>query len=110
MNKYRNRKTIIDGIKFDSKAEARRYVELKLMQDAGHIKDLRLQPKFTLQESYKNNKGKTVRAITYIADFTYFQDGKNVVEDVKGVETKEFKLKKKLFENKYKEIDFRLIR
>lgn len=110
MNKYRNRKTIVDGIKFDSKAEARRYVELKLMEDTGHIKNLKLQPKFELQPKYKNNKGKTVRAITYIADFSYIENGKSIVEDVKGVETKEFKLKKKLFENKYRDIDFRLVK
>ncbi len=110
MNKYRNRKTIVDGITFDSKAEARRYVELKLMEDTGHIKDLKLQPKFELQEKYKNNKGQTVRAITYKADFSYIENGKLIVEDVKGVETKEFKLKKKLFENKYRDIDFRLIK
>ena len=110
MNKYRNRKTIVDGIKFDSKAEANRYIELKMLEKAGYIKQLKLQPKFTLQESYKSNKGQTVRAITYKADFTYFQDGKNVVEDVKGMETKEFKLKKKLFEYKYPNLDFRLIK
>ena len=71
MNKYRNRKTIVDGITFDSKAEANRYIELKMLEKAGYIKQLKLQPKFTLQESYKNNKGQTIRAITYIADFSY---------------------------------------
>lgn len=73
MNKYHNCKVIIDGIKFDSKAEARRYVELKLMEDTGHIKELKLQPKFELQPKYKNNKGETIRAITYKADFSYIE-------------------------------------
>ena len=110
MSKYNNKKTIVDNIKFDSKAEARRYVELKLMQDTGHIEKLTLQPKFELQPKYKNNKGETVRAITYKADFCYLEGNKIVVEDVKGVETKEFKIKRKLFENKYRDIDFRIIK
>lgn len=73
MSKYNNKKTIVDNIKFDSKAEARRYVELKLMQDTGHIEKLTLQPKFELQPKYKNNKGQCIRAITYKADFSYIE-------------------------------------
>lgn len=73
MNKYHNCKVMVDGIKFDSKAEARRYAELKLMEDTGHIKELKLQPKFELQPKYKNNKGETIRAITYKADFSYIE-------------------------------------
>lgn len=110
MSKYNNKKTIVDNIKFDSKAEAMRYKQLKILQQGNFITDLKLQPKFELQAKYTNNKGEHVRAITYKADFTYFQDGKCVVEDVKGVETKEFKIKKKLFENKYRDIDFRLVK
>lgn len=110
MSKYNNKKTIIDNIKFDSRAEANRYIELKLLEKAGKISDLELQPKFELQEKYINNKGEKVRAITYKADFSYIENGKLIVEDVKGVETKEFKLKKKLFENKYRDIDFRLVK
>ena len=72
MSKYRNRKTIHDGITFDSKGEANRYCELKILERAGEISDLTLQPKFTLQESFKKN-GKTHRAITYIADFPVFR-------------------------------------
>lgn len=110
MSKYKNKKTIVDNIKFDSKAEANRYIELKLLEKSGKISDLELQPKFTLQEKYTNNKGEKVRAITYKADFCYLEGNKIVVEDVKGVETKEFKIKKKLFENKYRDIDFRIIK
>lgn len=73
MSKYKNIKVMVDGIKFDSKAEARRYAELKLMEDTGHIKELKLQPKFELQPKYKNNKGETIRAITYKADFSYIE-------------------------------------
>ena len=112
MNKYRNTKIMVDGIMFDSKAEGKRYMELKLLEKAKEIEDLELQPKFELQPKYKNNKGQTIRAITYKADFRYHipNTGETIVEDVKGMETKEFKLKKKLLEYKYPEIDFRLIK
>lgn len=110
MNKYRNKKIIIDEIKFDSIAEGRRYKELKLLKEGNYITELKLQPKFELQAKYTNKKGKHIRAITYKADFSYIENGILVVEDVKGVETKEFKLKKKMFEYKYPDIDFRLIK
>ena len=110
MSKYNNKKTIVDNIKFDSKAEANRYIELKMLEKARKISDLELQPKFILQEKYINNKGEKIRAITYKADFCYLEGNKIVVEDVKGVETKEFKIKRKLFENKYRDIDFRIIK
>lgn len=110
MSKYNNKKTIVDNIKFDSKAEANRYIELKMLEKARKISDLELQPKFILQEKYINNKGEKIRAITYKADFCYLEGNKIVVEDVKGVETKEFKIKRKLFENKYRDIDFRIVK
>lgn len=111
MSKYRNRKTIIDGITFDSKGEANRYCELKLLQRAGEISDLTLQPKFTLQESFKKN-GKTHRAITYTADFQYFDklSRKWVIEDFKGVETEVFRIKRKLFEKEYPQYELRIVR
>lgn len=109
-NKYKNVKTIIDGIKFDSKAEARRYTELKLLEKVGEISNLKLQPKFILQHSFKH-EGKTVRAITYVADFQYTENGKEIVEDVKGVETAVFKIKKKMFIKAYDGIyEFRIVR
>lgn len=110
MNKYRNKKTIIDGIKFDSIAEGRRYKELKILEEGNYITDLKLQPKFELQEKYTNTKREHIRAITYKADFSYIENGKLIVEDVKGVITKEFAIKKKLFEYKYKDVEFRLIK
>ena len=109
MGKYNNRKTIIDNIKFDSNAEATRYQFLKILLKTGKIEDLELQPKFLLQPSFKKN-GKTIRAINYIADFKYIQDKKVVIEDVKGMETKEFKIKKKLFEYKYPEYELKIVR
>lgn len=110
MNKYKNKKVIIDRLKFDSMAEGRRYKELKLLEEGKYISDLELQPKFELQSKFTNAKGEHIRAITYKADFSYIENGKIIVEDVKGVETKDFKLKKKLFEYKYKDVDFRLIK
>lgn len=109
MNKYGNKKVLIDGIKFDSMAEGRRYKELKLMQRAGIIKELQLQPKFLLQESFKKN-GKTYRKIEYSADFKYIEKGKVVVEDVKGKETEVFRIKHKLFEYKYRDLELKLVK
>lgn len=105
-SKYNNKKTTIDGITFDSKREAQRYCELKLLQRAGEISHLELQPSFILLESFKKN-GKTHRGIKYIADFAYHDVEKQimVVEDVKSKATMTpvYKIKKKLFENKYPE-------
>ena len=105
MSKYRSTKAMIDDIVFDSMKERKRYCELKLLEKAGKIKDLSLQHKFELQPSFKKN-GTTFRKITYIADFVYFdlERMKIVVEDVKGYKTKEYLLKKKLFEFKYPEL------
>lgn len=101
-NKYKNQKTKIDEIIFDSKLEAKRYNELKLLLKSGLIEDLKLQPQFELQPSFKKN-GKTIRAITYKGDFSYIdkQTGSLVIEDTKGMKTKDYILKKKLFEYKF---------
>jgi len=100
MSKYRNVKTVVDGITFDSKREADRYCELKLLQRAGRITDLRLQVPFELQPAFTVN-GKKVRPIHYIADFMYKENGVYVVEDVKGQRTKEYMLKRKMYAYKY---------
>lgn len=109
MNKYRNKKVILDDYVFDSIQESRRYKELKLLLKAKEIQDLELQPHFLLQESFKKN-GKTYRKIEYIADFKYKENGKTIVEDVKGMQTDIFKLKHKLFEKKYPELELRIIK
>ena len=75
-SKYKAKKTIVDGIKFDSQKEGRYYKQLKLMERQGLIKDIRLQVKFELQPKYKKNN-KTIRAINYIADFMYCQGRQN---------------------------------
>lgn len=99
--KYNNTKTTVDGIKFDSKREATRYSELKLLERAGKITDLILQPRFELIPKYEIN-GRKVRKMEYIADFQYVENGKTVIEDAKGFKTKEYLIKKKLFEYQYK--------
>ena len=102
-NKYHNTKIIYNGIKFDSKKEMQRYKNLELLESTNYICSLELQKKFLLQEGYTNAEGKKIRPIYYIADFYYYDyiDNKWVVEDVKGVRTEVYKLKKKLFEYKY---------
>ena len=105
--KYNNKKTIVDGIKFDSKKEASRYQELRLLQRSSVITSLILQPSFVLQEKFRKN-GKAIRSIKYIADFSYYEDGKRIIEDVKGVQTEVFKIKKKLFELKYPELTIKI--
>ena len=101
-SKYKAKKTIIDGITFDSKSEAKRYEELKLLQRGGAIKNLSLQPRFMLQEGFKNiHTGKKERAIEYVADFMYDEGDRIVVEDVKGFKTADYKIKRKLFIKKY---------
>lgn len=99
-SKYRAFKTTVGGITFDSGLEAKRYTQLKILEAAGAIKNVQIQPKFRLMDSYKYN-GKTIRAIDYIADFTYKEDGKVIVEDVKGIRTKDYIIKSKLFIKKY---------
>lgn len=82
--KLKNKKTVIDGITFDSKKEANRYLELKVFLENGLIEDLKTQVTFELIPKQKLSNGKHERAASYIADFVYKQDGKIVVEDVKG--------------------------
>lgn len=101
-NKYRNIKVECDGHKFDSRKEADYYLWLKALQKLGNIRDLELQKEYILQDKFKLNN-KTIRKITYVADFTYYSyiDKKVHVVDVKGFKTEVYKLKKKLFEYKY---------
>lgn len=101
-NKYKNKKVIYNGIKFDSIKEKNRYMQLLYLEKAGLIKDIKLQYEFELQPAFTLNK-KKIRKITYIADFYYYDNNLNdyVVEDVKGIRTDVYKLKKKMFEYKY---------
>ena len=83
-NKYRAQKVIFDGIQFDSKKEANRYYELKLLERAGEITELELQKEFLLIPAQKIDGKVVERAVKYRADFVYKENGKIVVEDVKG--------------------------
>jgi len=97
--KYRNIKIEVDGIKFDSKAEYKRYTELKLFERVKNISALQLQVKFELQPSFVDNQGVKQRAITYVADFVYKENNKIIVEDLKSVATAKdstYKIKKKM--------------
>ena len=106
MSKYHSTKTVIDGITFDSKKEADRYAELKLLQKAGQISELILQPEYTLQPQFVRD-GKKIQPIKYRGDFAYIEGDKVVVEDVKGFKTKEYAIKRKMFLYQYPMIDFR---
>lgn len=96
--KYRNRKTVIDGITFASKREARRYAELRLFEALGRISELELQPRYTFPVRFDNG-----RRAAYVADFRYKDCDTNelVVEDVKGVRTAVYKLKKAMMRHFY---------
>lgn len=95
-NKYGNKKTEVDGIRFDSKKEAKRYLELKVLESAGEISDLRRQVKYELIPSQRINGKVVERKVEYIADFVYLRDGETVVEDTKGIRTKDYILKRKM--------------
>lgn len=82
--KYGNKKIDVDGILFDSKKEAGRYCELKLMERAGIISDLQLQKEYELIPTQRIDGKVVERACKYKADFAYTKDGQQVVEDVKG--------------------------
>ncbi|MBT2727859.1 DUF1064 domain-containing protein [Bacillus sp. ISL-75] len=100
-NKFGNKKTAVDDITFDSQAEAKYYQQLKWLKQSGQIKSFKLQPKFMLQEAFKKN-GKSFRKIEYKADFEVHRlDDSVEIVDIKGAVTKEFSLKRKLFERKY---------
>jgi hypothetical protein len=108
MNKYHSVLTQVDGYLFDSKAEARRYADLKLLERSGEIMCLDVHPVYILQDSFVY-KGKIIQPIRYEADFGYIENGKKVIEDVKGVRTAVFLIKQKMFWKRYPEIELRII-
>lgn len=111
-HKYNAKPTYLDGYHFDSKAEADRYKELLLAQNAGVISDLKVHQNFVLQPAFRDNTGKSQRQIIYEADFVYREAGKEkvTVEDLKGYETPVFKLKRKMFLFHYPEYELRITR
>lgn len=97
MNKYGAKKTVVDGIKFDSRAEARRYVDLRLLQLAGKISGLTLQVPFELAPGVKfEGAARKTPALRYVADFVYKEGDEVVIEDTKGVITDGFRIKRHL--------------
>ena len=109
MSKYHSKKTEVDGILFDSKREAQRYQQLKLMVKAGVICDLKMQVKYELVPAQYIDGKIVERAVTYTSDFEYYllkkqsygDVGQHIVEDVKGMRTEVYKIKKKLMLYKY---------
>lgn len=123
-NKYAAVKMTVDGITFDSRKEARRYTELKLLERTGKITDLQRQVKFKLipaqyeqsPEVYirgpkkgQHKQGKCIeQPVAYVADFVYVENGRKIIEDTKGVRTKDYIIKRKLVRWIYgKEYEFR---
>lgn len=94
MNKYRNKITTVDNIRFHSQREAKRYQELKILQMANRIKKLELQPRFPLVVN-------DIKICTYVADFSYIAKDHVIIEDVKGVKTALYSIKKKLLKACY---------
>lgn len=99
-SKYHAKKTVVDDITFDSKREADRYLVLKSMEEDGAIEDLRRQVRYELVPAFDVD-GRHYRPVFYVADFVYVEDGREVVEDVKGMRTDTYKLKAKLFARRY---------
>ena len=116
-HKYGNRKVAVDGIAFDSIREARRYKQLKLLLLSGEIVGLSMQVPFELVPAQYEDTGEVYskgprkgqpkqgkcieKSVVYVADFVYFENGKRVVEDTKGVRTPEYIIKRKLMLHKY---------
>ena len=94
MTKYKAIRTEVDGIMFASKKEAMRYKELKFLRSEYRISDLILQPKFPVEVCGK-------KICTYVGVFLYYENGEKIIEDVKGVKTPVYRLKKKLVEAIY---------
>ena len=105
-NKYRAKPEIVDGIRFASRREAKRYRDLKLLEACGFVTELELQPKFKLGPDdapilYKSDRCPNGRRAVYLADFRYRQDGQTIIEDVKGIDTPLSRLKRAIVEAQY---------
>lgn len=106
-SKYKNEPIEIDGHKFPSIKEANYYCDLKILKAAGIVTEFDKQVEFVLIPAYKNANGESIHAVKYIADFIVtYKDGHTEIVDVKGFRTKDYKLKKKLFEYQYRDRGF----
>lgn len=95
-SKYGSQKITVDGIEFDSRKEAHRYSELRLMERGGLIQNLQRQVKFELIPSQRYDGKVVERPCNYVADFVYQENGQTIVEDTKGFRTKDYIIKRKL--------------
>ena len=112
-NKYNARKTTVCGRTFDSKREADYYLELLARKQAGEIVRIGFQPSYTLLAGFKDNTGKNQKPITYTADFfVTYADGRHEVIEVKGMRTRDYLLRKKMFLHMMRDTDivFREVR
>jgi hypothetical protein len=102
-SKYRAQKTKVDGITFDSKGEADYYCQLKLLQRAGEVTDIKLQPRYPILDASERSRG-----IDYVADFLVtYADGRQEIIDFKGVRTAVYRMKKKMFHERYPNLEIR---
>ncbi len=105
--KYHREKAALDGIMFDSTKERDYYAELKMLQKAGEVVNIELQPKFELQPGFERN-GKKERAIIYRADFKVsYADGHIEIVDTKGFKTDVYGIKRKMLLYRYPNITFK---
>ena len=112
MTKYGAKKTTVNGITFDSKLESERYEQLMLLEKADEITGLQLQVEFQILKGWKSpDTGEKIRSKNYVADFVYIDNATNkmVVEDTKGMETAEFRLKWDLARSQYPQYEFRKV-
>lgn len=112
MTKYNAKKTIVNGITFDSRLEGERFQQLLLLEKAGEIDQLILQPEFQILRGWKHPEtGEKIKSRFYIGDFQYVDTatGKIIVEDTKGMETADFRLKWSYVKTQYPHIEFRKV-
>ena len=108
-SKLGNKRTEVDGHKFQSQLEARYYNRLKLLKLSGEVEKFELQPKYVLQPAFDKN-GTHYRAVVYKADFKVtYKDGHVEIVDVKGFKTKVFRLKQKLFEYAFPQLTLKIV-
>lgn len=108
-HKYGARKTIVDGIKFDSQLEAKYYYHLMTLKQLDQVKEIELQPEFLIQDK-KKYKGETIRKIVYKLDFkVVYNDGYTEYIDVKGMTTPISQLKLKLVKGMYPDVNFKWV-
>ncbi len=95
-NKLNNKKTVIHGIQFASEKEAFRYLELYGQLQRGEIESLELQKEYELIPKLRKSNGKFEQPVRYTADFVYTKGGVEIVEDVKGMKTRDYIMRRKM--------------